>query len=122
VLDSDTPQALEHGTSRPGRWLRERRTRIALGIAAVEAIIVAVFHDVSRFTVIGLAILAVVLYWFSGRESRSEAYRQTTWIFAVSQLLAVIAAVFAFIVFWTAIIAVAIFAAIALFFVFTDRR
>jgi hypothetical protein len=122
VLESDSSRVVEHGTSRPGRWLRERRIRIALSIAAIEAIVVAVFHDVSRFTVIGLAILAVVLYWFSGRESRSDAYRQATWIFAVSQLLAVIAAILAFIVFWTAIIAVAVFAVIALFFVFTDRR
>ena len=119
---SDSPQVLEHGTSRPGRWLHARRTRIALWTAAIEAIVVAVFHDVSRFTVIALAVLGVILYWFSGRESRSDTYHQATWIFAVSQLLAVIAAILAFIVFWTAIIAVCVFALIALFFVFTDRR
>jgi hypothetical protein len=113
---------VEHGYSRPARWLRERRVRIALWIAAIEAIIVAVFHDVSRWTVIGLAILAVALYVFAGRESRSLTFRQVTWIFAASQLLAVIAAILAFIVFWTAIIAVCVFAVIALWFVFTDRR
>ena len=122
MLTGDSAHAIEAGSSRSGRWLRERRTRIALSIAAVEAIVVAVFHDVSRWTVIGLAILAVALYLFSGRESRSYTYRQITWVFAVSQLLAVIAAILAFIVFWTAIIAVAVFAVIALFFVFTDRR
>jgi cytochrome b561 len=109
-------------TSRTGRWLRERRNRMALGIAAVEAILVAVFHDVSRFTVIALAVVAVVLYAYAGRNSRSDTVRQTSWIFAVSQLLAVIAAILAFIVFWTAIIAVIVFAVVALFFVFTDRR
>jgi cytochrome b561 len=113
---------VEHGSSRPARWLRERRVRIALSIAAVEAIIVAVFHDVSQWTVVGLAILAVALYVFAGRESRSLTFRQVTWIFAASQLLAVIAAILAFIVFWTAIIAVVIFAIVALWFVFTDRR
>jgi cytochrome b561 len=120
---SGTPQAtIEHGTSRPGRWLRARRTRISLGIAAVEALLVAVFHDVSRFTVIGLAALAVVIYWYAGRNSRSDTVRQTTWIFAASQLLAVLAAILAFIVFWMAIVLVVIFALVALFFVFTDRR
>ncbi|MEN3340643.1 MAG: hypothetical protein V7644_47 [Actinomycetota bacterium] len=119
---TDSSQMIEHRTSRPGRWLHARRTRIALWTAAVEAIIVAVFHDVSRFTVIALAIVGVVLYWFAGRESRSDTFHQTSWIFAVSQLLAVIAAILAFIVFWTAIIAVCIFALVALFFVFTDRR
>jgi hypothetical protein len=119
---SESPQVIEHGTSRPGRWLHERRIRFALWIAAIEAIIVAVFHDVSRFTVVALAALAVVLYWFAGRRTRSDTFHQASWIFAVSQLLAVIAAILAFIVFWTAIIAVCVFALIALFFVFTDRR
>ena len=122
MLSGDSTHAIEHSSSRSGRWLRERRTRIALWTAAVEAIVVAVFHDFSRWTVIALAILGVVLYWFSGRESSSYTYRQLTWIFAVSQLLAVIAAILAFIVFWTAIIAVVVFALIALFFVFSDRR
>jgi hypothetical protein len=114
--------AIEPVPSRPGRWLRTRRTRIALWVAAAEAIVVAVFHDVSRITVIVLAALAVTLYWYAGRRTRSDVFHQTSWIFAVSQLLAVIAAILAFIVFWTAIIFVAIFALVALFFVFTDRR
>jgi len=109
-------------SSRPGRWLRERRNRIVLWIAAAEAIVVAVFHDVSRFTVIAIAAVAVVLYWYSGRKTRSETYHQVSWIFAVSQLLAVLAAILAFVVFWTAIVLVVIFALVALFFVFTDRR
>ena len=115
-------RTIEADTSRPGRWLRARRTRFALWIAAIEAVLVAIFHSTSRWTVIGLAIVAVAVYVASGRESRSDTFRQVTWIFAVSQLLAVIAAILAFIVFWTAIIAVAIFAVVALFFVFTDRR
>lgn len=113
---------IEHGSSGTGRWLRERRNRIALWIAAIEAIIVAVFHDVSRFTVIAVALVAVVLYWYGGRRTRSDTFHQASWIFAVSQLLAVIAAILAFIVFWMAIIFVCIFAVIALFYVFTDRR
>jgi hypothetical protein len=114
--------AIEPVPSRPGRWLRTRRTRIALWVAAAEAIVVAVFHDVSRITVIVLAALAVALYWYAGRRTRSDVFHQTSWIFAVSQLLAVIAAILAFIVFWTAIVFVVIFALVALFFVFTDRR
>jgi uncharacterized membrane protein YbhN (UPF0104 family) len=113
---------IDHGSSRTGRWLRTRRVRFALWIAAIEAIIVAVAHDVSRWTVIALAIVAVALYVVAGRESRSDTFRQLSWIFAASQLLAVLAAILAFIVFWTAIIAVVVFAAVALFFVFTDRR
>ncbi len=119
---SDSPRVLEHGTSRPGRWLRARRTRIAFSIAAVEAILVAVFHDVSRWTVIGVAIAAVALFLLVGRDSRSDTVRQVSWILAASQLLAVLAAILAFIVVWTAIVLVVVFALIALFVVFADRR
>ena len=108
--------------SRSGRWLRERRTRIALWIAAIEAILVAIFHDVSRFTVFALAVVAVVLYFSAGRRTRSDSGHQISWIFAISQLLAALAAILAFIVFWTAIVAMVIFALVALFYVFTDRR
>jgi hypothetical protein len=108
--------------SRTGRWLRERRTRIALWIAAIEAILVAIFHDVSRYTVFALAIAAVVTYFYAGRRSRSDTVHQSSWIFAISQLLAALAAIFAFIVFWSAIVLMAIFAVVALFYVFTDRR
>jgi hypothetical protein len=114
--------AIEHGTSRSGRWLRARRTRFALWVAAAEAIVVAVSPDVSKWTVFVLAILAVALYLFAGRASSSDAFRQGSWIFAVSQLLAALAAILAFILFWTAIIAVIVFALVALFIVFTDRR
>ncbi|MCW2977530.1 MAG: hypothetical protein JWM06_2811 [Actinomycetia bacterium] len=119
---SDSPPLIEHQTSRLGRWFRARRNRLALSIALVEAIVVVIFHDVSRWTVIAVALVAFALYWFAGRTSRSDAFRQVSWIFAASQLLAVIAAVLAFIVFWAAILAAAIFAVIALFFVVTDRR
>jgi hypothetical protein len=72
--------------------------------------------------VIALGIVAFILYWFAGRTSRSDAFRQGSWIFAASQLLAVVAAVLAIILLWTAILAAVVFAVIALFFVFTDRR
>jgi cytochrome b561 len=118
----DSSHAIEHGTSRSGRWLRARRNRIVLWIAAIEAIAVAVFHSVSWIPVAILAVAGVAIYWYSGRSNRSDTYHQVTWIFAVSQLLAVLAAIFAVIVFWTAIIFVIIFALVALFFVFTDHR
>lgn len=113
---------VDHRSSRPGRWLRARRTRIALWTAVAEAIIVAVLHDVSRWTVIGLAIVAVAIYVAAGRESRSDTFRQVSWIFAASQLLAVVAAILAFIFFWTAIIVAVVVAIVGLFFLFTDRK
>jgi hypothetical protein len=119
---SETSHVVEHGTSKSGRWLRARRFRIALVVAAFEAILVAVFNDASRWTVVGIAVAAVLLYWYTGRNSRSDTYRQVTWIVAVSQLAAVLAVVLAVLLLWTAILAAVVFAGIALFIIVTDRR
>jgi hypothetical protein len=119
---ADGHGTIPHGTSRTGRWLHARRVRSAFWIAAVEAIVVAIFHDVSRWTVIGLAIIAVALWLAAGRTTHSDTLRQLSWIFAASQLLAVIAVILAFILFWTAIIAAVILAVVGLAYLWLDRR
>ena len=63
---------IEHRTTRAGRWLRARRIRAALWIAVVEGIIVALLHDVSRWTVVAIAIPLLALYLFWGRNARSD--------------------------------------------------
>ena len=113
---------VDRGTSRTARWLRARRVRIALGIAAVEGVLVALLHDVSRWTVLGLAAIFIFAWFAGGRESRFATIRQLSWIAAASQALAVIAVVLAFILAWTAFVVVAIFAVIAVFYLITDRR
>jgi hypothetical protein len=113
------PQVVDHGSSRLGRWLRSRRWRIAFGIAALEAVVVA-FSHYTRWTVVGLWILAILLYLVA-REQRSTIARQGVWIFAASQSLAVAAVVFAFILSWLAFVAVAVFAVIALVLLVGDR-
>ena len=62
-------------------WLQERRTRLALWIAAAESFLVLISHNLTRWTVIGLAAVAV-LAWLGGRENRSQIVRQILWIFA----------------------------------------
>jgi hypothetical protein len=109
--------------SEPHRsWLRVHRIRLAFWIAAAEAILIAVSHDLTRWTVILLAIVAIAIYVFAGRESPSETFRDASWVFAVSQLLAFLAAIFAFLFLWIAVGAVVIFVLAALFFIFVDRR
>ena len=87
---SDTSNVLEHGTTKSGRWLRARRTRIALWIAVIEGILVAVLHDFTRWTVIIIAIPLILLYGFWGRNAKSDTARQITWIAGASQALAVL--------------------------------
>ena len=113
--------AVEHGSSRVGIWLAERRWRVALWIAAVEGLLVAVEGDVSRWTVIGLAIVAIAFYFLVGQELRSPTARRVAWIAAASQALAVLVVVVAFLVGLLALVAVGILAAVAVVVLFTDR-
>jgi hypothetical protein len=113
---------IDHDSSRSGRWLQERRIRISLWIAVLEVIVVALAADVSRWTVIGIAILAIALYLLAGRSMRWDAGHQVLWIFAFSQSLAVVGTILSFIVFWFALILAAMFALVALVVLFTDRR
>jgi hypothetical protein len=118
---SDSPRAVQHGSTRAGRWLETRRVRLACWIAAAEAIVVLFSHNLTKWTVIVLAIVSV-LAWLGGRESSSHVVRQVLWIFAASQLLAVIAVILAWIVKWAVILAVVVFAVLGLVYLFLDRR
>jgi hypothetical protein len=113
--------AMEHGSSSAGRWLEQRRFRASLWIAALESLVVLFSHDLTRWTVIGLAVVAV-LAWLGGRESKSQVVREVLWIFAASQLLAVIGVILAWIVKWAVIMAVVVFAVLGLVYLFLDRR
>jgi hypothetical protein len=113
---------IEHGTSRTGRWLRPRRTRLALWIAIAEGILVAVLHDFTKWTVIVVAIPLILLYAFWGRTARSDTARQLTWIAGASQALAVLFCLVAFVVGLFVIALVVVAALVAIAFFFTDRR
>jgi hypothetical protein len=118
---SDSPHPIEHGSSRTGRWLEARRYRASLWIAALESLVVLFSHDVTKWTVIALAVVGVLAY-LGGRDSRSSIVRNVLWIFAASQLLAVIAVILGWIVKWAAILAFVVFAVLGLVYLFRDRR
>jgi hypothetical protein len=112
--------AIEHGSSRTGRWLRLHRLRFTLWLAAAEGLlyIVKVLHF---WPLVALAIIFVAL-WMWGRNSRSDTLRQLTWILAVAQLLVLLVPVAWAIVKTVAIVVVALLAIAALVFLFTERR
>src|SRR5205814_5168544 len=116
-----TGYALDHDSTKTGRWLRQRRLRTALWIAVVEAVLAAFTHDVSRVTIIVLAAIFVPIYLIWGRN-QGDTIRQLTWIAAASQALAVVAAVLAIVIGLLVLVIAGIFAAVALFLIFTDRR
>jgi hypothetical protein len=118
VLTETSPHPVERG---PGGWLRARRHRLALWIAAAEGIVVAVSADLTKWTVVALAALAGVL-WMVGRNTRSNGLRQGLWIFAVSQLIAVVLVLFAVFFKWLLILGLVACALVALAFLWFDRR
>jgi Na+/proline symporter len=118
VLSESSSQAVEHG---PGGWLRERRTRLALWIAAVEGIVVWISRDVSKWAVIVLAAVAVFAFAYR-RNSESNFVRHALWIFAASQLLALLLVLFAVVVKWLVIVGLVVFAVVGLAILLFDRR
>ena len=112
--------AIEHGSSRSGRWLRERRLRLTLWIAAIEGLLY-LFHALHWWAAVALAVIAVGFWWFVGRASRSDLVRQVAWIFAASQLLVLCVPIALGVVKAIAIGVIALLAIAALIFLFTER-
>lgn len=110
---------IDSGSTRPGRWLRGRRLRITLSIAAVEALLVLV-HVLHLWEIVVLAAVAVGL-WLYARRSRSGLVRQVTWILAASQLLVLVVPIGLAILSTIAIVLFALLAIAALVFLFTER-
>ena len=113
--------ALEHGTTRPGRWLRRYRIRIAFWIAVVEGLLL-VFGTISRWGALLVAVLIIVGYFAIGSRLHAPAARDVAWIAAVSQALVALIPVLLIVVSTLALIAVGILAVVALIVLFGDRR
>ena len=113
--------AAEPTTSRTGRYLAERRLKIALGIAVLEGIFVAIEKDFSRWTVIIISAPIIAFYLFAGRALDSDTGRQLSWIAAASQAFAVILCVVALVIGAFVLIIAGVFAAIALILLFGER-
>lgn len=115
------PQVLEHGTTRPGRWLRSNRTTIAFVIALVEAVLL-VLGEISRPGALVVAVLVLGAYFWLGRWLRSPLARDVAWIAAVSQALVALVPLLLFVVTAVAVVAVAALAVVALVVLFGGRR
>jgi len=76
---------IEAGTTRMGRWLRERRIRLALWVAVIEGLLVAVTADLTKWTVLVIAAILLGFYVVAGRHLRWDVGRQLSWIAAASQ-------------------------------------
>jgi hypothetical protein len=102
-------------------WLRENRLKLALGIAIAECLFVALEEDFSRVTVIVIAIPVVLFWMLAGRTLDSEMGREISWIAAMSQALAVVAAIIAILVPAIALVLAGLLAAAAVYLIYHER-
>ena len=113
---------IEAGSTRTGRWLRERRVRIALWVAVVEGLIAAFSHDIGRWTILIMAVIVLAFYIVAGRQMKWDVARQLSWIAAASQVLAILVVIFAFILKLVAIVVIVGLALVALYYLFSDHK
>jgi hypothetical protein len=113
-------RTVEHGSTKTGRWLKERRIRIVLWIAVLEGIVVAL-SDFTKWTVIGIAIPVLAIYVVWGRNAKSDTAYQIAWIAGASQALAVVVVILGMLLSWLPLVLAAVFAVIALVFLFHER-
>ena len=113
---------IEADSTRIGRWLRERRLRLALWVAVVEGLLVALTPDLTKWTVLIIGAIMLAFYMVAGRNMRWDVARQLSWIAAASQALAILVVILAFVLKLVAIVAVVVFALIALVYLFSDSR
>lgn len=112
---------LEHGTTRLGRWLRERRLRLSLWIAVVEGALVIV-HAIPKSLALVVAAVGIVFYLSVGRRLSSDAGRQASWIAGASQIFVALIPALLIIVGTLALVALAVLAVVALAVLLADRR
>jgi hypothetical protein len=113
--------AIEHRSSRAGRWLRVRRLKLALWLAVVEGLLLVT--GVLGFTpaLVAAAVL-VAFHLAAGRRLAWDAARQASWIAATSQVLVALLPALLLALGALAVVLVLAGAAILLLLVFASRR
>jgi hypothetical protein len=114
------PAVIEHREAAWARNLRRNRLKFAIGIAAVEGLLV-VAGAVPWWVVVAFAAVAVWAYLAFGREHTRADVRGVTWVAAVSQLLVVLVPI-AVVVATAAAVAVVVLLAIAALVVLLRER
>ena len=112
--------AIEHGSSRSGRFLHTNRFRIALIIVIVEALLVA-FGAIALWLAVVIAAGVLVLYLL-GRKELSGSARELAWIVAASQAVGVLVFFLTLVAIVLVIVALVVLALAALGALLFERR
>jgi FtsH-binding integral membrane protein len=107
--------------SRRRPWYADTRIKVALGIAVAECLLAAINTDVSWYTIILIAIPVLLFHFFAGRNLQSARGRAISWTLALSQGFALLVAIASFLVGTLVLILAGVFAAVAVYLLWTDR-
>ncbi len=80
---------LDNPDSKPGRYLRQHKLRLTLWIGAIEGTL-TLLGAIPHLAVYVLAIVALAWWITMGRKYTSSTARHLSWIFAMSQAIAVL--------------------------------
>jgi hypothetical protein len=116
-----TPGVLEHRTTRGGRWLRERRIRLALWVALIEGLLIVV-NAIPLTLAIVVAVAIVIGYFMLRDRIGSDMMRQGFWIAAASQAVVVTVPVVLAVATVAALVVLALIGVAALLVLLGDRR
>ena len=112
---------LEHRAGRVGRWLRDRRGRLALVVAIVETALVLA-GVLGWFWIVLFAGLVFAFHLFVGRRARFDWLRELSWIATLAQTLPVLVPVAIVVVGTLVVMAVVAVAVVVLALLFFGRR
>ena len=119
VID-ERGRPVQPGGSRPARWLRARRFRIAL-LAGAGLTLSIIFTEATWWWALIVALLVFAFYAFVGRRARSQVLRQLSWIGAASFILPVVLPIVGIFVATFAIIGIVAFVVIIALMLLFDR-
>ena len=107
--------------SRSGRWLRERRLRLAVWIAVIEGLLV-IFDVIPGWFALLVGAIVVLFYALVGRSAGNDTVTQASWTAAMSQVLVALVPIAAFVLTTLAIVVLTVIALLALALLLGDRR
>jgi hypothetical protein len=112
---------VEHRTTRIGRWLRERRIRVAIWIALIEGLLIVVGAIPWSLALVVAAATVIGYFALRGRLD-SDTTRQAAWVAAASQAVVALVPVLLAVATLLAFVVLAVIAVIALLVLLGDRR
>jgi hypothetical protein len=114
---------LDRPASKPAKYLRDHRMRIAAWIGAGEGLLTLIVGGIGiHIAVYVLVVTSFAFYLMVVRNYKSTAARQLAWIFAASQALAVLVPIVLHIAKLGAEIAIVLIAIAALVMLFAESK